>query len=399
MTAIVLSGGGARGAYEAGVVAGIVEVRGRHAPTAAPFSIFTGTSVGAINAAFLAAHADRPDMNIEGLLDQWRGLELKKHVSLDPMRFLTGARLGRRIARWRGEGDEHWGRSLIDPKALERLVEDELPYERLHHNVQSGVVRGLVVAALEISTARTTLFAELAPGQTFSPTRDPRRLLRPTMIRAGHVLASAAIPLLFPARRIGGRFYCDGGIRFNTPISPAIRCGANKLVVVSLLYPRPALGDEESELLDIHERAYPNPVFLLGKVLNALLLDPVRYDLQVLDRFNRLIGAFESTLDAEALERVHNVLTKSRGAPYRQLDTLVFRPSVDIGRLAHDHALRSKKTSLPGLLVRALADMRENFEADFLSFILFDGGFASALVDLGRKDALARADEIDAFFG
>jgi len=397
-TAIVLSGGGARGAYEAGVVEGIVEVLGKKRRRA-PFSIFTGTSVGAINAAYLAAHGDLPDMNIEGLLAHWRGLELSKHVSLDPIRFLTGGQFRERLARWREGGDEHFGRSLLDPKALEELVRTGVPYDRLHQNVRDSTVEGLVVAALEISTARTSLFAEIAPDATFSPSRDPRRLQRPAEIEARHVLASAALPLLFPARKIGRHYYCDGGIRFNTPISPAIRCGADRLVVVSLLYPKSDhVADDSPDALS-NIAAYPSPVFLLGKVLNALLLDPVRYDLQVMERFNRLIGALEDNLSPDEMRKVDAVLTKARGAPYRRLETLVFSPSVDIGQLAHEHARQSSPRSLAGLMIKRLASLRDQIEADLLSFILFDGEFASRLAQLGHNDAVRRSDEILSFFG
>ncbi len=396
MTGIVLSGGGARGAYEAGVVSGIVEVLAKRAPARAPFSIFTGTSVGAINAAWLATHADDPDMRVAGLVDHWRALELSKHLSLDPLRFLMPSDLGARIARWRGEGNERWGRSLLDPRALEELVESKLAYERLHENVRSGVVKALVVAALEISTGRTTQFCELAEGTRFVASHDPRRVVRRTEIEATHVLASAAIPLLFPSRRIGRYYYCDGGVRFNTPIAPAIRCGADRLVVISLLYPRTDFADVDSGRAHVH--AYPRPVFLLGKVLNALLLDPVHYDLSVLERFNKLIGTLEETLDADELARVREVLAQSRGLAYEQIETLVFRPSTDIGVLAHEHARRRKTDTLSTLLVTRLADLGADLEADLLSFVLFDGEFANALIELGRRDALAREADIDAFF-
>lgn len=394
----MLSGGGARGAYEAGVVAGIVDVLARGPRKRAPFDIFTGTSVGAINAAWLAAHADHPDMQVEGLLAHWRALELKKHLSLDPLRFVLGPRLGARLARLRGEGDERYGRSLLDPRALEELVDSGLPYERLHDNVERGVVKALVVAALEIATGRTTMFSELAEGTVLQASRDPRRVVVPAKIEARHVLASAAIPLLFPSRKIGHTYYCDGGVRFNTPIAPAIRCGAKRLVVISLLYPNAtwvAPGSPEAEA-NVH--AYPSPVFLLGKVMNALLLDPVRYDLQVLEGFNMLIGTLEETLDPDELERVREVITKDRGAPYQKIDTLVFRPSADIGKMAHEHAQRIRLSTLSSMLVGRLADLGEDLEADLLSFVLFDGDFASALIALGRKDAVARADEIEAFF-
>lgn len=399
---IVLSGGGARGAYEAGVVAGIVEVLDAAGLLErSPFSVFTGTSVGAINAAWFAAHAQRADMNVAGLLARWHGLELSKHLSLDPLRFLLGPRFGRRIASWRGDADEpRWGRSLLHPGALEELVESSIPYAQLHENVRSGVVQALIVAALEISSGRTTLFAELAPDHPFEPSRDPRRLALPSEIEARHVLASAAIPLLFPARKIGDHFYCDGGVRFNTPIAPAIRAGARRLVVISLLHPKPAAPAEGGAELDADRalNAYPSPIFLLGKVLNALLLDPVSYDLSVLDRFNRLLATLEATLEPHELERVHQVLASSRGLPYRRIETLVFKPSEDIGHLAHLRARSASFASLSSLLVRRLADLGADFEADLLSFILFDGDFARQLTELGHRDALHRSEEITSFF-
>ena len=395
--ALTLSGGGARGAYEAGVIAGMVDVIGRRRAQA-PFQIFTGTSVGAINAAWLAAHADRPDMDVNGLCEKWRTLTLGEHLALDPLRFFAVGPLGKKLAQWRGEGDELWGRSLLDPRALEELVEQAVPYERLHRNVRQGIVHALVVAALEVSTARTTMFAELSPDATFVSSRDPRRLARPTEIEARHVLASAAIPLFFPARRIGRYFYCDGGIRFNTPIAPAIRAGADKLVVISLLYPRSEETEVDTSAAMANERAYPNPIFLLGKVLNALLLDPVHYDLQVMDRFNRLLDALDETLTPPEMERVHDVIRSSRGLSYRKLDRLVFAPSTDIGELAHAHAKHPTGRGLSSFLVERLANLGDDFQADMLSFILFDRDYTSALIELGKKDAHDRADEIEAFF-
>ena len=157
-TGVVLSGGGARGAYEAGVIAGIVDILSDQGHRRSPFSIFTGTSVGAINATWLAAHADRPDMNVSGLLERWRSLELREHLRISPMRFLRPSRSGERL-----------GRSFIDPRALEELVQTQIPFRRLHDNVAKGVVQALVVAALNIASTRTTMFAEVAPGARFVP--------------------------------------------------------------------------------------------------------------------------------------------------------------------------------------------------------------------------------------
>lgn len=382
----MLSGGGARGAYEAGVIAGIVEILEERGHRRAPFSIFTGTSVGAINATWLAAHADRPDMNVSGLLEQWRSLDLREHLRISPMRFLRPSRGGERL-----------GRSFINPRALEELVRTRIPFGRLHHNVNAGVVQALVVAALNIASTKTTMFAEVAPAARFVPSRDPRRQGSLTQIECGHVLASAAIPLVFPARRIGSEYYCDGGVRFNTPLAPAIRSGADRLVVVSALH-REEVADDPGELRR-RTAAYPSPFFILGKVLNALLLDPINYDLGVMRRFNQLWSVLEETLTVDEMRRVRGVVEDTRGVSYRRLETLVFHPSQDIGDITTRHAKRLGAKSLPGVLMAVSARLRAQFESDLLSFILFDGDFAEELISLGRHDAHERADEVISFFG
>ncbi len=383
---MVLSGGGARGAYEVGVVAGIVDILREQGHQGAPFSIFTGTSVGAINATWLAAHADRPDMNVSGLLDQWRSLHLREHLRISPMRFLRPSRSGDRL-----------GRSFIDPRALETLVCKQIPFRRLHDNVDRGVVQALVVAALNIASTKTTMFAEVAPEARFIPSRDPRRQGTLVRIESAHVLASAAIPLLFPARRIGSEYYCDGGIRFNTPLAPAIRSGADRLVVVSALH-REGAGKDAGERLR-RTAAYPSPLFIVGKVLNALLLDPLNYDLGVMQRFNRLWDVLEESLGIDEMRRVRRVLEDARGVSYRHLESLVFHPSQDIGDITTRHVKSLRAKSLPAVILAASARLRTQFEADLLSFVLFDGDFAEELISLGRHDAHERAEEVAAFFG
>ena len=389
-TGIVLSGGGARGAYEAGVVLGIMDVL---QPSAPPFQVLCGTSVGALNAAYLAAHAHLPDMNANGLVAQWYALDVKRHLKLD-MRGLLGWK--RDWADDGGAAPRLVGRSLLDARALEEVAREHVPWERLHQNVAEGLVRAVVVSALHIASGKTMHFAELAPGTSFVNSRDPRRVLEVGPLDSDQVLASAAIPLLFPARRVGNEYFCDGGVRFNTPIAPAIRCGAERLVVISLLSQEAPETDPTPEAQRI--QAYNSPVFLIGKVLNALLLDPLRYDLQVLDRFNRLLAALSSSLTASELESVQRVLRESRGLPYRKIDTLVFRPTRDVGRMAREHAARLQGSRFSSWLLARTATLGALWESDLLSFILFDAEFANDLIMLGRNDALARAPEIRTFF-
>jgi len=303
---------------------------------------------------------------------------------------------------WKSDHDEHekmprrTGRSLLDPRALEEIVRNGVPWERLHSNVSEGRIRALIVAALHIASGRTTLFAELAPGSDLKAVQDPRRAQVLEPLTSDHVLASAAIPLVFPARRIGESFFCDGGVRFNTPIAPALRVGAEKLVVVSV-------ASQDSTIVDptpIEERiqAYNSPVFMIGKVLNALLLDPLRYDLQVLGRLNDLLAILEAVLPPEELAKVEHVIRNSRGIPYRRVETLVFRPSQDVGKMARVRAGKLQSSRFSSWLVARTATLGAIWESDLLSFILFDHEFANELIELGRQDALARAPEIEVFF-
>ena len=234
-TGLVLSGGGMRGAYEVGVVAGLVDVL-RDTPHRKPlFDLFSGTSVGAINATYFAANADQPDHGAERLAALWENLRLADHARVRPLglwssglkRRLESADLRRAPGHVLARHPRHRGRH--SPRR--RLGQTD-------RNTHSGRVHALMIAALQVATGRTTVFAEHAPGVQLHPAQDERRVTSIGRITADHVLASAAIPLLFPTRRVGDHYYCDGGLRFNTPIAPAIRAGAEKLVVVSVRHMR-----------------------------------------------------------------------------------------------------------------------------------------------------------------
>jgi NTE family protein len=399
---IVLSGGGMRGAYEVGVVTGIVEVLGCRADDPALFRVFSGTSVGAINAAYLAATAHRGDHAVDRLVEVWTSLRLEEHTRIRPLGLVRGPKRLRRAIRQLTEPDLS-GSSLLDPHALEQVVRRSVDWPQLHENVRHGRVRALLVAALHVASGRTTIFAEVAPGATFNHALDDRRTASLEPIEAEHVLASAAIPLLFPTRRVKNRYYCDGGLRFNTPIAPAIRAGADRLLVISVRHhTTPAeLAAREATFDDAGRDL--TPIFLLGKLLNALLLDPVMYDLQVLERLNQLMEVVEETLGPDEMKRLDKVLIGTRGAAYRRIRTLVFTPSKDLGRLAGDYIRTSLNLTglapLARFILQRAANDAPNQEVDWASYLLFDGGFAARLIELGRADALQRADDVKRFFG
>lgn len=378
-TGVVLSGGGVRGAYEVGVVAGIVEALELSSSDQAPFRIFTGTSVGAINAGYLAANCHAGDLNIEGLADLWRSLQVETYVRLHGLRTF-----------WRRYFGDSRGWSILDAKPLAKLVAGGIDWQQLQRNAESGDLSALIVAALDIASGRTTMFAQTAARASFRPSLDPLRNAVMGPITADHILASAALPFLFPARRVGDTFFCDGGLRYNTPIAPAIRAGSDKLVIIPVLkHERPA---SRTEL-----RTYPNLTFMSGKLVNALLADPVERDLQMLTRLNRVVEVLEETLDADELARVHEVWEQNRGAHYRKLDTLIIRPTADIGIIAGDR-IREGVPGPAGWIFKQVLRRTGAREADWASYVLFDGKFADQLIELGRRDAMRERDKVRAFF-
>lgn len=389
-----------RGAYEVGIVAGIMEVLDPGPGSDPVFQIFAGTSVGAINATYLASNSAHPDHGVERLAEVWNSLRLEDHARFRPFGL---ARLPETLARFRAKPGSSPGSSLLDSRGIEVLVRRTIDWAKLHENIDQGRIDAVMVAALHVLSGRTTMFTERAPHCHIEPTRDERKVTAFEQITADHVLASAAIPLLFPTRRIGDHYYCDGGLRFNTPIAPAIRAGAERLVIVSVRHERSQREIAAAEAADAGKGGELSTVFLVGKLLNALLLDPVAYDLLVLERLNQVMEVLEETLDADDLERIQRVWIKHRGAPYRRLKKLVFQPSRDLGRVAGEFIRKSLKTTnlrpVAKYLIEKLASDSPEPEADWASYLLFDGSFAHELIEIGRQDARAQADKIRDFFG
>ncbi len=388
-----------RGAYEVGIVAGIMEVLDPEPGSDPVFQIFAGTSVGAINATYLASNSAHADHGVERLAEVWNSLRLEDHARFRPFGL---ARLPESLARFRSKGAEVSGSSLLDSRGIEVLVRRSIDWAKLHENIDRGRIDAVMVAALHVLSGRTTLFTERAPHCRIEPTRDERKVTSFEPITADHVLASAAIPLLFPTRRIGKHYYCDGGLRFNTPIAPAIRAGAERLVIVSVRHERSQREIAAAEHADAGKGGELSSVFLIGKLLNALLLDPVAYDLQVLERLNQVMEVLEETLDADDLERIQRVWIQHRGAPYRRLKKLVFQPSRDLGRVAGEFIKKSLKTThlrpVAKYIIEKFASDAPEPEADWASYLLFDGSFAHELMEIGRQDARAQADKIREFF-
>lgn len=394
---MVLSGGGSRGAYEAGIIHYLrTDLRkrlGRHVP----IDIVTGTSVGAINAAFVAAtHADL-DTQAEQIAAAWRALRIEELISLRPRDVLRAARL-----MFGGDppppapGSFRYG-GMLDTSGLERFVLRVIPWRGIDRSLRARHLHAISVSATHVGTGHTMVFLSSGEPVPREWSRDPFVRHRPARIGPRHVLASAAIPLLFPAVKIGDEFFTDGGLRQNTPMSPAIRLGADRLLLISLRHvaPEPKMIQRE------RTEAYPKPLFLAGKALNALMLDHTEYDLQRMQRINLILEAGNKAFGDRFESTMNHELMRLRGAPLRRIHAVHIRPSVDIGALAAQF-VRAGRMRVSGMVARKviqrLAAGEAPHETDLLSYLLFDGDFAAELIELGRCDAAKKADELATLF-
>jgi NTE family protein len=204
--------------------------------------------------------------------------------------------------------------------------------------------------------------------------------------------------MLFPAVKLGDDYYTDGGLRQNTPMSPAIRLGADRMLLVSL---RHIEESQPKEIQRENQMAFPKPLYLAGKALNALLLDHTEYDLARMQRINLILEAGEKSFGPQFEAMMNQELVGLRGAPLRRIQAVHIRPSEDIGRLAAEF-VSAGRMRVSGMvarrLIQRLAAGEARHESDLLSYLLFDGDFASELIELGRHDAAKKADELATLF-
>jgi NTE family protein len=247
-----------------------------------------------------------------------------------------------------------------------------------------------------VTTGRTVVHVQRREAGLPHWSHDPTTIARAARIGARHALASAAIPILFRAVKLDGAYHCDGGLRQNVPLSPARRLGAGRVLVVN---PRhistQPLDDSAADDL------FPGPLFLLGKTLNALLLDRIDTDLARLDSINHILEAGARAFGPGFVEALNREMGFPEGTGLRPMNALLVRASADIGRLAADFVRSpafARVGGLTGRLMRRLAEPESRNEADLLSYVLFDGAFCAELIELGRADARARHEELCAFF-
>ena len=392
--ALVLSGGGARGAYEAGVLKYAFGNLTRRLGGSAVPRIFCGTSVGAINACALAARAELPDLGARLLADRWEALRVENVFRLG-WGDLTS------IARWLlGKPVAGGVTSLLDAAPLAELVRGFIPWRALHQNVADGRVQAMTLSATDVETGHTIIFVESAVDHAlYSP--DASVEYSATRLKPQHALASAAIPIIFPTVRVAGRLFVDGSVRQNTPISPAIRMGGERVLVIGLRATPRTLSARVARRQGAYEQeSLSSALYLFGKLLDALLLDRVENDLSNLRRVNAALRA----LTPGVLQDQEVALTlEAAGGAMRPVRDLFIRPSQDLGKMAADvltrPAVRARLSGPAGYFMRRMAEnaVATQEPPDLLSYLLFDGEYARELISLGERDAHEVRGELESF--
>lgn len=364
----MLAGGGARAAYQVGVLCYI----GERIPDLR-IRILTGVSAGGINVGFLASHPGDFGEATAALRRKWCSLTTEEVFRSDPWSLLGiairwgaallsgGARLAPRA------------RSLVDTEPLRRFLRRSFDSRVIEEKVADGRLQAVAVSALSYQTGRTVSFVhgELPPSSWH------RHMHRAVHVRLSveHVMASAAIPILFPAVKVGQQYYGDGSFRYMAPFDPAIQLGADRILAISARYPQ-----HEDELRRPEVLGYPPPARILGLLFNSVFLDTLEDDVRRLERVNTL------------LERIPE--ERREDLPYEPVDLLTLQPSRDIGRLAAEYEGRLPRTLR--FFVRGLGSPTTR-NADFLSYFLFESAFISRLIELGMKDAAGDWARIEAW--
>ena len=368
--ALVLTGGGARGVYQVGVLRYLSE----RFPDAS-FPIITGVSAGSINAACLAAHQGTLAEATAKLGALWGDLTTDRIFESEHNLRAVGEFILRNIVPGRQRIKAPGVGALLSTDPLRQLLEGSLKprdgiIPGIAENIESGRLEAIAIVTTNYTTGRTVTWVQ---GRDCTEWERPNRVAIETRISLDHVMASTALPILFPATRLGKDWYGDGGIRLTTPLSPALHLGADRILAVSTRYGRTVA---EAKVPD--SSGYPPPARITGLLLNAIFLDNIEQDAMNLERINRLVRE----------------IPESRHDGLRVVETMVLRPSRDLGKLAKQHTVRRKGAFR--ILLRIMGvDLTRT--ADLLSMIHFEPAYMKEVMEIGYEDAYRRREELEDF--
>jgi NTE family protein len=373
-TGLILSGGGSRAAYQVGVLLAVKEIL---PPQTNPFPIIAGTSAGAINAVSLASTSDDFQQAVEKLQKLWGELTLE-HVFRTGWGDLLGALYRIMLSFFRQGLDYHRPLSLLDNSPLNHFLKQNIDFAGIQRNIDHGILKAISVAALGYSSSKSVNFFQGEEG--LKGWRRARRVGIKTTIGIEHLLASSAIPWVFPTVRIDKEYFGDGAMRQLAPISPALHLGADKVFIIGV-------SGNRSKRNKHHQRFTkyaPSMAQMAGQMLNSGFIDSLESDIENLDQINDLINLMpEKTF-------------KDNNLSLRSVKTLVISPSKDIERIAGRH-IRYLPKSLRFFFRSSGVSARGGGSA-LASYLLFIPSFTNELIELGYQDAMWEKNKIKAFF-
>lgn len=373
-TGLILTGGGARAAYQVGVLKAIAEFLPRRSHS--PFQIICGTSAGALNAATLAINAKNFSMGVQYLVNTWKNFHASQIYRTDLVGVFNNTMLWFAGVILRLLGINKLNRvSLLDNSPLIEFLEQMLPCEQIQESIDAGLLHALSITASGYGSGQSVTFYQGV--KELMPWKRTGRLGVPTKIETKHLLASASLPFLFKPTLINREYFGDGSMRQISPIGSALHLGATRMLVIGVTaveYP------EQSQRDEIHE--YPTLAQIAGHALNSIFLDHMDVDLERLKKINDLVAI----MPAEML----------KSSNLRHVDVMVISPSQPIDKIAERHI---KELPWTIRLLLRLAGVKRHSGATLVSYLLSERKYCRALIDMGYQDAMSKRDEIIKFLG
>jgi NTE family protein len=368
-TGLILSGGGARAAYQVGVLMAIADLVPKG--TRNPFPIICGTSAGAINAAAIAAHAHNYRRGVAGLERVWANITAEQVYRTDLRSFLKS--LFRWLISSTVSGSTPVNSALLDNRPLRKLLSLVVNFDRIDEALRNGDLEALSITASGYSSGESVAFFQAQ--EDAKAWQRSRRVGRASRISVDHLLASSAIPILFPAQKVDSQFYGDGALRQLAPLSPALHLGANRLLVIGV-------SGNDTAPPRRNMMAYPSLAQVLGHILNSVFVDSLEADVERLERVNQTLSAIPAKV------------RKQQGITLREVDVFKIYPSQPIDEIAAQHIKELPRTLR--FFLRGSGATRSP-GASAVSYLLFEPGFTRSLMSLGYRDAMSREDELRAF--
>ena len=367
---LVLTGGGARAAYQVGVVKAVRDILGN--PVKNPFPILCGTSAGAINIATLAVFADNFSRAVGNLLEVWEHMRCEHIYRTDPWHIMRAG------ARWLAAMmliSRHNPVSLLDNAPLRDMLEKNLDFDRIQVHLDAGTLYAVCVTASGYTSGQSVSFFQ--GGSGLEGWERNQRIGAAVSIKLDYLLASAALPFIFPAVKVHREYFGDGSMRQIAPVSPALHLGADRVLIVGT-------GRQTMDDARARSNTYPSLAQIAGHALNSIFLDSLMVDIERLERINRTVKLIPAERLAES--NVH----------LRAVKVLFITPSQPIERIASRFVHELPRTVR--FVLRPTGALNRS-GSNLASYLLFEESFCRALIDLGYRDTVAREAEVREFFG